>query len=483
MKTKIIFLFLLLGFTVFSQEATDSIQFKKRVLESTEVDFLLSYYNQDGSKSAVSGGIGSEKLTDIATNIVVAMPLNDDAVLTVDIGISAYSSASSSNINPFNATGASGGGGDDDDDDDDRHAFAAATAPYGTPWQASSGASKSDQLSAITVNYAHSSDSRNFIWNADVSFSNEYDYTSVGFGGGIAQLFNDKNTEISLKANVYLDQWRPIYPTELHEYSKYGSIFLTQGFFSGVTVMNQNGQATVNYLPTTFETINSVNRNSYSASVGLSQVLSKKLQISVFFDVLQQQGLLSTPYHRIYFADKANYYIGQAQYIPEYESENNTGVFKLADDIERLPDSRFKLPIGARLNYYISERFVLRTYYRYYSDNWDIQSHTASIELPIKVSDRFTIFPTYRYYTQTQSKYFAPYETHLSTEKYYTSDPDLATLDSNQYGFGVNYTDIFAGAKIWKFGLKNVDFRFNRYQRSDNLQANIATIGFKFVTQ
>jgi len=483
MKTKIIFLFLLLGFTVFSQEATDSIQFKKRVLESTEVDFLLSYYNQDGSKSAVSGGIGSEKLTDIATNIVVAMPLNDDAVLTVDIGISAYSSASSSNINPFNATGASGGGGDDDDDDDDRHAFAAATAPYGTPWQASSGASKSDQLSAITVNYAHSSDSRNFIWNADVSFSNEYDYTSVGFGGGIAQLFNDKNTEISLKANVYLDQWRPIYPTELHEYSKYGSIFLTQGFFSGVTVMNQNGQATGNYLPTTFETINSVNRNSYSASVGLSQVLSKKLQISVFFDVLQQQGLLSTPYHRIYFADKANYYIGQAQYIPEYESENNTGVFKLADDIERLPDSRFKLPIGARLNYYISERFVLRTYYRYYSDNWDIQSHTASIELPIKVSDRFTIFPTYRYYTQTQSKYFAPYETHLSTEKYYTSDPDLATFDSNQFGFGVNYTDIFTGAKIWKFGLKNVDLRFNRYQRSDNLQANIATIGFKFVMQ
>jgi Protein of unknown function (DUF3570) len=484
MKIKIILLFLLFGLNAFSQQATDSIQFKKRVLESTEVDFLLSYYTQDGFKSAVSGGIGSEKLTDLASNIVVAMPLNDDAVLTVDLGISAYSSASSSNINPFNATGASGGGGDDDDDDD-RRAFAAApiASPYGTPWQASSGASKSDQLSAVTINYAHSSDSRNFIWNADVSFSNEYDYTSVGFGGGIAQLFNDKNTEISLKTNVYLDQWRPIYPTELHEYSKYGSNFLNQGYFAGVTVINQNGQATGNYLPTTFETINSVNRNSYSASVGLSQVLSKKLQISVFFDVLQQQGLLSTPYHRIYFADKANFYIGQAQFITEYESENNAGVYKLADDIERLPDSRFKLPIGARLNYYINERFVLRTFYRYYSDNWDIQSHTANIELPIKLSDRFTFFPLYRFYTQIQSKYFAPYETHLSTDKFYTSDPDLATFDSNQFGFGVNYTDIFTGAKIWKFGLKNIDFRFNHYQRSDNLTANIATIGFKFVMQ
>jgi hypothetical protein len=485
MKIKIISLFLLFGLKAFCQDSADGTEFKKRVLESTEVDFLLSYYNQDGSKSAVSGGIGSEKLTDVATNIVIAMPLDDDSILTVDLGISSYSSASSSNINPFNATGASGRGDDDDDDDDRIRAFAAApaSAPYGTPWQASSGASKSDQLSAITVNYAHSSDSRNFIWNADVSFSNEYDYTSVGFGGGIAHLFNDKNIELSLKANVYLDQWRPIYPTELHEYSKYGSNFLNQGYFAGVTVLDQNGQGTSNYLPSEFQNLSSVNRNSYSASVGFSQVLSKKLQVSVFFDVLQQQGLLSTPYHRIYFADKVNYYIGQAQYIPEYESESNAGIYKLADDIERLPDSRFKLPIGARINYYINERFVLRTYYRYYSDNWDIQSHTANIELPIKVSDRFTVFPMYRFYTQSQSKYFAPYETHLSTEKYYTSDPDLATFDSNQYGLGVNYTDIFTGAKIWKFGLKNVDFRYNRYQRSDNLSANIATIGFKFVMQ
>jgi Protein of unknown function (DUF3570) len=453
MKTISTFLFLLLGFTAFSQETKDSIQFKKRVLESTEVDFLLSYYKQDGAKSAVSGGMGSEELTDIASNIVVAMPLNDDAVVTVDLGISAYSSASSSNINPFDNGGKP------------------------TPWQASSGASQSDELKSVTANYAHSSDSRNFIWNADVSFSSEYDYTSVGFGGGVAYLFNDKNSEISLKGNAYLDTWNPIYPKELNDYAKYGSNT------NNGTIYDQNGQATTNYSPTAFQTISSVNRNSYSASFGFSQVLSKKLQVSVFLDILQQQGLLSTPYHRIYFADKANYYIGQPQYIPNYESEINAGVYKLADDIERLPDSRFKVPIGARLNYYINERFVLRTYYRYYSDNWNIQSHTANIELPIKVSERFTVFPMYRFYTQTQSKYYAPYEAHLSTEKYYTSDADLSTFDANQYGFGVNYTDIFTGAKIWKFGLKNIDFRYNHYQRSDNLTADIATIGFKFILQ
>ena len=482
MKIKILSLFILITATAFSQENSKEPVFKKRVLESTEVDFLASYYNQDGSKSAVSGGIGSEKLTDVASNIVVAMPLNDDDVLTIDLGISAYSSASSSNINPFNSTGASGGA-EKGDNGKITGNKAVASGPYGTPWQASSGASKSDQLVSVTANYSHSSDSRNFIWNADVSFSNEYDYTSVGFGGGIASLFNEKNTELSLKVNAYLDQWRPIYPTELHEYSKYGSNFLNQGYFSGVSVLDQNGVSTTNYLPSAFQTVNAVNRNSFSASLGLSQVLTKKLQVSVFFDVLQQQGLLSSPYHRIYFADKANFYIGQPEYISNYESTSNAGVYKLADDIERLPDSRFKIPVGARLNYYFSDRFILRTYYRFYSDNWDIQSHTASFELPVKVSDKFTVFPMYRYYTQMASKYFAPHETHLSTEKFYTSDADLATFDANQYGFGVNYTDIFTAGKIWKFGLKNIDFRFNHYKRSDNLNANIATIAFKFVMQ
>lgn len=310
------------------------------------------------------------------------------------------------------------------------------------------------------------------VWNADVSFSNEYDYTSIGFGGGIAKLFNNKNTELSLKANVYLDTWSPIYPKELID-------FADNRFF--YDVIDANGVSSSNYNPNQFSIIDKVNRNSYSASFGFSQVATKNMQFSLFFDVIQQQGLLSTPYHRVYFADKADYYVGQAQYISVYESNQNQGIYKLADDIERLPDSRTKIPVGARLNYYLNERVTIRTYYRYYWDNWDITSHTASIELPIKISDKFTVFPMYRYYTQQQSKYFAAFEKHLSTDEFYTSDYDLSSFDANQYGFGINYIDIFTNLHIWKFGLKNIDFRFNHYDRSDGLNANIGSIGFKFV--
>ncbi|WP_339920126.1 DUF3570 domain-containing protein [uncultured Flavobacterium sp.] len=480
MKKLIFVLALLINMAVVAQVKDSTTTFKKRVLENTEVDFLLSYYNQDGTHSAVSGGIGSEKLSDIASNIVVAVPLNDDDVLTFDVGISAYTSASSSNINPFNATGASGAGYDDKTTIGKN---AAASSPYGTPWQASSGASKSDQLASVTANYSHNSDNRNNIWNADVSFSNEYDYTSVGFGGGFTKLFNEKNTEISIKANAYLDQWRPIYPTELHEYAKYGANFQSNGFFSGVPVLDQNGTTSNGYLPSAFKPYDKSNRNSYSASFSFSQILTKKIQMSIFMDVLQQEGLLGTPYQRVYFADKANYYIGQSQYIPVYTTSENKGVYQLADDKERLPSTHFKIPIGARLNFYINEYVVARTYYRYYQDNWGIQAHTASIELPIKISSSFTAYPMFRYYTQTASDYFAPYEKHLSTEKYYTSDYDLSKFDSSQYGLGFTYTDIFTRAKIFVLGLKSIDLRLNHYTRSDGLSANIGSLGFKFVVE
>lgn len=454
--------------------------YKKRVLESTEIELLSSYYSQDGVHSVIGGGIGTEELTDATLSIVLTTPLNDDDVLTVDAGVSAYTSASSSNINPFNSTGASGGGGDDDDDDRGRRNNT-NTAPTGTPWAASSGASRSDELFYLNTSYSHSSESRNFIWNLHASISNEYDYTSFGAGGSISKLFNKKNTEVSIGINGYFDTWRPIYPTELHEYSKYGNGFLNQGFFQGVTVLDRNGNPSNAYRPTDFKEHDQKNRNSYAVTLTFSQILSKRLQVSLSMDILLQEGLLATPYHRIYFADKPQFYIGNAASIPFYTDKRNKDVFRLADDVEQLPDNRFKLPLGLRANYYLNERLTLRSYYRFYYDDWGITSHTASFELLVKITRKLTFIPMYRYYTQTQADYFAPYNQHISTEKYYTSDYDLSAFNSNQYGIGASYTDIFTKLKIGAFGLKNIDLRYNNYQRSDGLNANIVTFGLKFI--
>ncbi len=68
--------------------------------------------------------------------------------------------------------------------------------PTGSPWVASSGASRQDIWGSVNIDYSHSSDNRNTIWNADASFATEFDYSSIGFGGGLTKLFNEKNTTI-----------------------------------------------------------------------------------------------------------------------------------------------------------------------------------------------------------------------------------------------------------------------------------------------
>ena len=423
-------LLIFIGSSCFAQdEPAPSQAYKKKVLEKTEIEFLSSYYVQEGDNAAVSGGIGDEHLTDITPTIVVSVPLNEDDILTVDAGISAYTSASSSNIDPFDGNNPA------------------------NPFQASSGASSSDVWAGVDATYSHSSDDRNNIWTAKLSGATEFDYFSIGFGGSYTRLFNEKNTEISINTNIFLDTWKLIYPIELRGNS--GNFNLNRYTITGNS----------NYNPQ-FTEFKDKKRNSYALGASFSQILSKKLQILISLDLVKQEGVLSMPFQRVYFKDIPDSFIQE---------------FHLADDVERLPSSRNKLAIGANLNYYINEFLVLRTHYRYYTDDWGIKSHTAKIELPIKIGHGFTIYPSYRYYDQTQADYFAPYNEHLSTEKYYTSDYDLSEFNANQYGIGVNYTDIFTKFHIWTFGMKSIDLEYNKYDRNTSFNANIIAVSFKFI--
>lgn len=424
---------LFFGNTCLGQDST--LVYKKRVLETIEIDFLSSYYSQDGDNAAVTGGIGTEELTDFTSTFVVSIPLNDDDVLTIDAGISAYSSASSSNIDPFDGNG------------------------LANPFVESTGSSSSDLWANLTGTYTHSSDDRNDIWSAKFSVSTEYDYFSVGVGGSYTKLFNEKNTEVSVHGNVFVDTWNAIYPIELRPFRE-GGEGLNYSLFTNNTITGNP-----NYNPS-FTEFDSEGRNTYAIGFGFSQIISKRLQGSLALDLVSQDGLLSTPFQRVHFSDVADSFIEE---------------FHLADDVEQLPDTRFKIAIGGRLNYYINETFVIRTFYRYYTDDWGIDAHTASVEVPIKLGSKFTLYPGYRYYTQTAADYFAPYNSHLSTSEFYTSDFDLSDYSANQYSFGISYTDIFSKFHIWKYGLKSIDLKFAQYDRSNTLSSSIITSGFKFV--
>lgn len=440
-KTLFILILGLVPLWVNAQDQDSSKVYKKRVLESVEVDFLSSYYQQDGENAATSGGIGSEAIENGTGGIHIAIPINADDILAIDANVSAYSSASSSNINPF----------------DQRRAADAFVA--------SSGESQADVLVSGKLSYTHYSDNRNQIWSAHSSFGNEYDYRSFGIGASFSQLWNEKNTELSVKANVFLDNWSLIYPVELRGPG--------MGDDDDDDDENFNIQAytitgNVNYQPQ-FSPLQSRTRNSYALGLNFAQILSRNMQALIAMDVIYQQGQLSTPFHRVHFQDVADAYI-----------EN----FHLADDIERLPNHRLKTAIGTRVNYYVNEFLCLRSFYRYYFDDWGIQSHTAEIEVPIKFfMGQLTLAPAYRFYNQTAVRYFNPYNQHQSSDQYYTSDYDLSAFHAHQMSIGLTYRDLFGHLQLWKIGVKNIQLKYYHYSRNSSFNSQLLSLAVQFLLE
>ncbi|HEY9048851.1 MAG TPA: DUF3570 domain-containing protein [Ohtaekwangia sp.] len=374
----------------FSQSLQDSSVYKNRKLKLDEVNFVSSYYKQDGNNSAVTGGIGTEKLTDFGTTIDVKFAKYDSRfrkhTLTGEIGVDVYSSASSDKIDPNTISSASSG----------------------------------DKRIYPSITYAIANEAKRSTISINGSLSTEFDYFSKGISLGWSKLSKDKNREFSAKGQVFLDTWKVILPIELR----------------GSNSLEGNKP-----------------RDSYSASFTLSQVLTRRLQVLFLADFAYQKGQLATLFHRTYFTDGSH-------------------------KVEHLPDTRKKLPLGIRLNYFLGDNIIIRTYYRYYKDDWGLQANTFEVEVPVKITPFFSVSPFYRHYQQDGVKYFAAYQQHDLSETYFTSDYDLSTLTSNMTGAGIRYAPPGGVMSMKKFS--SLEIRYGHYNRSTGLHADIITLYAKF---
>ena len=94
MRLGFIIVMLFSGFSGFSQSAYQMRGNDKAI----DVDFLTSYYHQDGNNSAVQGGVGREELIDVANILVVNIPLDSIRSISATVGADFYSSASTDMI-------------------------------------------------------------------------------------------------------------------------------------------------------------------------------------------------------------------------------------------------------------------------------------------------------------------------------------------------------------------------------------------------
>lgn len=369
--------------------------YEARPLKVEEINFVSSYYTQDGNKSAITGGIGTEKLTDFANSFDLTLSKTDrfgrQHTINIDANIDYYTSASSDNIDPLTISSASRS---------DVHIYPSVSWRVFNP------------KTRMTKGFGY-------------SYSTEYDYRSHGFTAQLAKLSADRNREVSLRGSAFLDTYDAILPAELRP-AYYGS-------------GSQNDRVKVDRKP----------RNSFNLALSVSQVVNKRLQMLATIEPSFQNGLLSTPFHRVYFT-------------------NGT------ETTEKLPGTRLKFPVSLRANYFEGDRAILRSFYRFYVDDWGMVAHTASIEVPVKLTPFLSVSPFYRFHTQTAVAYFHPYGQHNPTQTYYTSDYDIGNMTTQFVGSGIRVAP--PGGIMGLRGWNALELRYGHYLRSTGLTANIITL-------
>jgi hypothetical protein len=393
-------LFFLSVLSSFAQTTpADSAAFQNRKLKVTEVNFVSSYYTQDGDNSAVTGGTGTEKLTDVATTFDISLTKTDPRsrvhTFRLEAGIDHYTSASSDRIDPSTISSAS----------------AADTRYY------------------PSVSWSRVDEAKQYSLGGALSLSTEYDYFSKGASISFSRFTKDHNREVGLTLGAYLDTWKVIYPVELR------TLPTDAGPVS-------NPDAT-----------GSRPRNSYSASFSLTQVINKRLQLSALLDLAYQSGQLGTLYQRVYFQD-------------------------LSVQAEQLPGHRLKIPVGIRLNYFAADRLLLRSFYRFYLDDWGLAAHTAEVEIPYKITPFLSFSPYYRFYAQSSADYFAGYRQHARQESFYTSDYDLSRFTSHLEGLNLRLNAAEGILGINK--LNTLEVRYGHYSRSNGLVSNSVSLAVTF---
>jgi len=216
------------------------------VPSKTDIELVYNHYLQNGSNSAVTGGIGTEKLVVYgpALNLKRSRGKKEWSLKT---GVDIITSASTDNID-----------------------FVLSSA------------SRTDKRVYFNPGFTHKNEQKQSAWSGGLGFSMESDYLSLSAQAGFQKESTDKMRSFTAQFQFFQDDlrwgrvnpdyYRPvrlIVPVELRYRSWYEE-----------------------YL-----------RRSYNFKFSLSQIANRRNTVGIFPELTIQKGLLATPFHRIYFKE------------------------------------------------------------------------------------------------------------------------------------------------------------------------------------
>ena len=153
--------------------------------------------------------------------------------------------------------------------------------------------------------------------------------------------------------------------------------------------------------------------------LGLSQVLTRSLIMSLDFEAVADEGYLHNPYRRVRYVD------------------GGSGLgYSYQDEV--YPRTRDSNAVALRARYYLPYRAALSAGYRYYDDSWGIGASTWEIGYTHPL-DRWTFEVGYRYYDQNSADFYSDLFPYADAQNYLARDKELSTFSSHAIRLAVGY--------------------------------------------
>jgi hypothetical protein len=174
--------------------------------------------------------------------------------------------------------------------------------------------------------------------------------------------------------------------------------------------------------------------------VGITQILTRDLIATLNFETITDEGFLNNPYRSVRYFDPGSP-VGYS-FEPEL-----------------YPRTRTSNALGLRARYYLPFRAALQAEYRYFTDTWDIEGHTAALSY-VHPMGPWTYTVKYRWHDQTGAHFFRDLFSRAEQTNFRGRDKELSPLTSHTLKLAASYEFLRDG---WKFIDKgSINFSIDR---------------------
>ena len=183
-------------------------------------------------------------------------------------------------------------------------------------------------------------------------------------------------------------------------------------------------------------------------SVGVSQIVTKRLILGINYDAITDEGYLKSPYR------KARYCVDASCSASAFEEQ----VY---------PRTRTSNAVAFDARYFLPYRAALHGNFRYFNDTWGIGAQTAEIGYLHPTKGPWTFDTSYRYYNQTRADFYSDLLPRADFQNFMARDRELATFHSHTFHVGASYEFARGGWKWVQRGSLNLSYDRIQFQYED----------------